>query len=273
MGKLIVIGIIAAVAVFAITNMSSLNFGGSDNAGLKVAEATNSASAQAGKLIGVFDAVNPHSVPVNPPQTTSGAAPNTASDASPNTGGSIPEIVSPADTAVKDAYNWMVYYATESGVDSQHKYIEAANTLKEEWSPRYKSARVEYNKLSHHVEFSKKTAEEYFAIQRGLTDQIQNPESRAKSREADQMEIEVYQKWAEQADKTVLMAYKIMQDLEDMDVIIAKTNLSAHFAALNSSAQTLPASMTALHEELNYFRQASQDINATFRAGSFEESQ
>ncbi len=260
MGRLIVIGVIAAALVFALTNLGLFNRGDSDNPGFRVAEASSKASAQAGKLIRVFDSVNPHSVPVNPPGPGSDATPNPGGGA----GAIIPEIVSPADTAVKDAYNWMVYYANQSAVDSQHKYIEAASALKNEWEPRYNAARQEYNKLNHQVEFSKKTADEYFGIQRGLTDEIQDAEVQSQLRESDRLESDVYDRWAEQADKTVLMAYEIMQDLEDMDVIIAKTNLSAHFAALNSSVQTLPASMTALHEELNYFRQASQDINATF---------
>ena len=264
MGRVIFIGIIVAAAVFLLTNMGLLNRGDSDNPGLKVAEATTNASAQAGKLISVFDSVNPHSIPVSPPGATSGAASNESSEPADDANGNIPENASPADTAVKDAYSWMLYYANQSGVDSQHKYIEAASALREEWAPRYKAARAEYNKLNHQVEFSKETANEYFATQKGLTDQIQNPDLKSQLRESDRQEREVYTKWAEQADRTVLMAYKIMQDLEDMDVIIAKTNLSAHFAALNSSAQTLPTSMMALHEELDYFRQASQDINATF---------
>ena len=264
MGRIILIAIIATAGVFLLTNLGLFNRGGADNPGLKVAEATSNASVQAGKLIRVFDSVNPHSIPVSPPgnnsDTTSGKPPEPAAAEGEN----IPEITSPADTAVKDAYNWMVYYANQSGVDSQHKYIEAANTLREEWEPRYKASRVEYNKLNHQVEFSKETAEEYFAIQKELTDQIQEPELKEQLRKSDLQEKEVYRKWAEQADKTVLMAYKIMQDLEDMNVVIAKTNLSAHFAALNSSTQTLPTSMMALHQELDYFRQATQDINSTF---------
>ena len=264
MGRLIVFGVIAAAVIFALTNpgviTGLLNGGGSDNPGFKVAEASSNASSQAEKLIRVFDSVNPHSVPVNPPQSGAGAttAPTGGS------GGNSPESISPADTAVKEAYNWMVYYANQSGVDSQSKFIEAANSLKDEWEPRYKAARFEYNKLNEQVEFSKRTAEEYFGVQKGLTDQIQDATLKAQYRESDLLEREVFDRWTEQADKTVLKAYEIMQDLEDMDVIIAKTNLSAHFATLNLSTQTLPTSMLALHEELDHFRQASQEINATF---------
>lgn len=261
MTRLVLIGIIVAAAVFAITNTGL--FSRSDNPGQKIVEATNDASAQAGNLIRVFDAVNPHSVDVSAPTGASDAS-NAVASPDRDVSANIPEIASPADTAVKDAYSWMLYYATESGLDSQNKYIEAANNLRKEWEPRYKAARVEYNKLNHQVEFSKKTANEYFAIQKGLTDQVQDSDLKAQLRESDQQERQVYEIWVEQAEKTVLMAYEIMQDLEDMDVIIAKTNLSAHFAALNTSAQTLPTSMMALHEELDYFRKASQDINSTF---------
>lgn len=262
MAKVIVIGLIAAIAVFAITNAGLLNRGTTDNPGFKVAEATSKTSAQAGRLIQVFDSVNPHSAPVSAPGGTTTSNPPQEPSSEGNAG--TTDYVSPADTAVKDAYGWMVYYANESGVDSQNEYIKAASTLREEWEPRYRLARSEYNKLNHQVEYAKKTADEYFDVQAELTNQIQDQALKDQLRKSDLQEKEVYRSWAEQADKTVLKAYEIMQDLEDMDVIIAKTNLSAHFAALNSSAQTLPASMKALHEELDYFRQASQDINSTF---------
>ena len=239
MGRLIVIGVIAAALVFALTNLGLFNRGNSDNPGFRVAEASSNASAHAGKLIRVFDSVNPHSVPVNPPGPGSDAAPNPAGDV----GANIPEIVSPADTAVKDAYNWMVYYANQSAVDSQHKYIEAASALKNEWEPRYNAARQEYNKLNHQVEFSKKTADEYFAIQRGLTDEIQDAEVQSQLRESDRLESDVYDRWAEQADKTVLM--EIMQDLEDMDVIMQK-QICRHTCRTKLECANLPASMTAL---------------------------
>ena len=263
-GRFILGGIVVSIIVFAFANSGCLtgflDGGNSDNLGLKVAEASSDASAQAEKLISVFDSVNPHS------DTLRAAGGN--SDASPvpsdGVSGNNSEIAGSSDTAVKDAYNWMVYYATQTGVDSQSNFIAAAESLKEEWEPRYKSARAEYNKLNEQVEASKNTAEEYFTVQKGLTDQIQDPSLKAQYQASDQMEKAVFTKWAEQADRTVLKAYEIMQDLEDMDVIIAKTNLSAHFATLNLSTQTLPTSMLALHEELDHFRQASQEINATF---------
>ena len=91
MGRLIVIGVIAAALVFALTNLGLFNRGDSDNPGFRVAEASSNASAQAGKLIRVFDSVNPHSVPVNPPGPGSDAAPNPGG----GVGAIIPEIVSP----------------------------------------------------------------------------------------------------------------------------------------------------------------------------------
>ncbi len=264
MGRFILGGVVVAVLVFVFANSGCftgfLDGGRSDNLGLKVAEASSDASAQAEKLIGVFDSVNPHSDTLNAPSGNTEASPVPSGGASGNNS----EIASSSDTAVKDAYNWMVYYASQTGVDSQSNFIAAADSLREEWEPRYKSARAEYNKLNEQVEASKETAEEYFTVQRGLTDQIQDTALKAQYRASDQVEREVFRKWAEQADKTVLKAYEIMQDLEDMDVIIAKTNLSAHFATLNLSTQTLPTSMLALHEELDHFRRASQEINATF---------
>ena len=55
-----------------------------------------------------------------------------------------------------------------------------------------------------------------------------------------------------------------MLDLHDMNVIITKQRLSAHFAALYEDFQEIPPAITLLHEELDRFRQESEKIQQTF---------
>ena len=263
MARIIVIGVIVTIAVFVITNLGLFNRGDADNPGQRLVEATTQTNNQAGRLAEVFNSVNPHSeVPADTPTDGSGTTDDDDVEDRGTTAAS-----SPTDTAVRDAYSWMVYYANQSGVDSQQEYIKAAGLLREEWEPRYRSAREEYNKLQHQVDFTRKSADEYFSVQSDLTARIKDSELKLQMEKIDREERGVYRTWEERADSTVRVAANLMQDLEDMDVVIAKTNLSAHFAALTSSTQTLPANMKALHEELEYFRQATQDIHATFGIG------
>ena len=55
-----------------------------------------------------------------------------------------------------------------------------------------------------------------------------------------------------------------MVELHDMNIIITKQSLSAHFAALYEDFQTIPPAITLLHQELDRFRQESDRIQLTF---------
>ena len=101
-------------------------------------------------------------------------------------------------------------------------------------------------------------------MQEKLTAQISNPEDRSRASGIDAAEREVYLDLERQAFKTLGQAQTIMLDLHDMNVIITKQSLSAHFAALYDDFHTIPPAITLLHEELRRFREESDRIHQTF---------
>ena len=81
-------------------------------------------------------------------------------------------------------------------------------------------------------------------------------------------EREVYLNWRAQAHSTLARARLIKQDLDDLNVLITKLELSANFAALYQDFQELPTSLLTLHAEIDKFREESEMINQTFGAGA-----
>lgn len=170
---------------------------------------------------------------------------------------------SPHGSEVQAAYAMMTYYAQEGNV-SNDEFVMAAKELKDAWTPAFEQAFDDYNELISRIRIAKSTAEEYFQQQSDLTAEVNREDFRKELELKDQLEREVFEKWAFKADKIATAAYEMMRDMEDVDIFIAKTNLSAHFAALQSSTSTLPASMEQLHLQLDEFREATRELNDTF---------
>ena len=78
----------------------------------------------------------------------------------------------------------------------------------------------------------------------------------------------MYLNWRAQAHSTLARARLIKQDLDDLNVVITKLELSANFAALYQDFQELPTSLLTLHAEIDRFREESEVINQTFGAGA-----
>ena len=167
--------------------------------------------------------------------------------------------------AVRDAIEYLNRLQTEME-PTQTQYIQAVEQLQRAWEPRYQRAVEEYKRFAYRIDHADLMANEYFDVQKNLTAQIVNKEDKARAHEIDLREAEVYLDWREQAFKTLGQAQLIMYDLNDMNVIITKQRLSAHFAALYEDFQAIPPAITLLHEELARFREESDRIQQTFGA-------
>ena len=144
------------------------------------------------------------------------------------------------------------------------EYIQAVEQLQHAWTPRYQRAVQEYKRFAYRIDHADSMAQDYFEIQENLTSNIRNPQDRRRSQHIDAAEREVYLDWRDQAFRTLGQAQAIMSDLHDMNIIITKQSLSAHFAALYEDFHTIPPAITMLHEELARFRQESDRIQQTF---------
>ena len=205
--------------------------------------------------------------PGNPQETTAGTTTGTVEgDPLPSP---TPDKYAPYEPAsahaVKDAIEYLNRLQTEME-PTQTQYILAVKQLQRAWEPRYERAVDEYKRFAYRIDHADLMANEYFDVQKKLTAQIVNSKDKARAKEIDLREAEVYLDWREQAFKTLGQAQLIMYDLNDMNVIITKQRLSAHFAALYEDFQAIPPAISLLHEELARFREESDRIQQTFGA-------
>ena len=253
-------------------------FGGGPNEATRLVEATERTNNKAGNLNESFTDI----IPPAPGRTPSAyrppmgalpaaAGPNTTQPGDGAPGQTAPEPTPdhyveyehPSEHAVRDAMEYLHRLQTELE-PSQTEYIQAVEQLQRAWAPRYNRAVEEYKRFAYRIDQADAMAGEYFEVQEKLTAQITNPEDRNRATGIDAAEREVYLDWRDQAFRTLGQAQTIMLDLHDMNVIITKQSLSAHFAALYDDFHTIPPAITLLHEELQRFREESERIHQTF---------
>ena len=169
----------------------------------------------------------------------------------------------PSEHAVRDAMEYLNRMRTETQ-PTQTEYIQAVEQLQRTWTPRYQRANEEFKRFARKIDHADEMAKEYFQVQERLTAQIASSESQGRARNIDAVEREVYLDWRDQAFRTLGQARLIMLDLHDMNLIITKQSLSAHFAALYEEFQNIPPEITMLHKELAKFREESNRIQQTF---------
>ena len=168
-----------------------------------------------------------------------------------------------SEHAVQEAMEFLHRMQTEME-PTQTEYIHAVDQLQRAWNPRYVRAVEEFKRFAKRIDHADAMAQEYFTVQQSLTAQIASPKDRRRAEAIDAAEREVYLDWRDQAFRTLGQAKMIMLDLHDMNLIITKQSLSAHFAALYEEFQTIPPEITMLHEELDRFREESDKIQQTF---------
>ena len=130
--------------------------------------------------------------------------------------------------------------------------------------PSLPAAEEEHQRLAYRVEHADRAATRYFSAQSDLTGYIKNREERRRAEASDRAELEVYRQWRAQAHQTMNQADRIMDDLHDYDVLIAKGLLSANFASVYQDFLELPIAIRDLHQDLEQFRIRSEEIGATF---------
>ena len=279
---IIVAGILAFVAIgFPVAKAA---FGGGPNEATKLVEATDRTSNKAERLNRSFTDVIPPAPAQAPPQDrpqpapapypNTGSQPGAGAGPGPNqTAGQGPSpsptpdkyapYEHPSEHAVRDAIEYLATLQTELQ-PSRTEYIQAVENLQRAWTPRYQKAVEEYKRFAYRIDHADAMAGEYFAVQENLTSNLNSPSDRRRAQEIDAAEREVYLDWRDQAYKTLGQAQSIMTELHDMNIIITKQSLSAHFAALYEEFQAIPPAITLLHQELARFRAESERIHQTF---------
>ena len=286
---------LAAAALFVLYNVVPRGGDAVDqnDPGRLTVDAVNAASEQAGTMMDLFREMSPTGIKVyastasantaaNGVASAGGAAPAKVVDenAPPSEAGegaesqpeAAPDIwpsdayISETPSEVQKAYGLMRQYS-EQGELYSDKFAQAARDLREAWEPLYVQAHKEYKELNTRIELAKSAFTDYFEQKSALAAAMNDPEFRKRLRESDLREQETFDSWATQADNIAALAYDVMQDMQDVNMYITKTNLSAHFAALQSATGSLPASLKQLDIEIQRlqigdFRAATDELNS-----------
>ena len=292
---------LAVVAMFVLYNVVPR---GGDNAidensaAKLTVEATNAASEQVGTMMDLFREMSPtgskvYASTANANTAASGGAsangavpakvvnenapPSEAGEGAESQPEAAPDIwpsdayISETPSEVQKAYGLMKQYSDEGGVEND-KLVKAARDLREAWEPLYVQAHKDYKLLNSRIELAKSTSAGYFAQQSSLTSAINNDEFRKRMQESDRHEQEIFEAWVTKADDIAALAYDVMEDMQDVNIYITKTNLSAHFAALQSATGSLPTSLEQLELQLEDFVAATDELNLTLTGESAGQS-
>ena len=171
---------------------------------------------------------------------------------------------------VQQAFALMQRYSEEGNTDND-AFVMAARDLQASWEPLFRKAYTDYNEMNDRIALAKSTAGEYFAQQDRLTKEINDQQFRMEMMEHDRREHEVFTNWSGKADELAAAAYEMMLDMEDVNVFIAKAQLSAHFVALQKSTSQLPLSMEHLNGRLSEFRAATYDLTRSLESAPLDD--
>lgn len=144
-------------------------------------------------------------------------------------------------------------------------FVQAVERLAAAWEPRYAAANRDYKTFMQNLDEAEKLAQGYFRTQGELTGEIRDPELRRQAMASDARERELWVGWREQAGRLRSQAQAIKRDVDDMNLLIAKLQLSASFSGLQRLYVGLPPSLLQLEKDLVGFERERQRIVAAFQ--------
>ncbi len=166
--------------------------------------------------------------------------------------------------------------STPTSVDTQAQssdtvYVQRLEDLKGRWEPRYTAAIEDIERLEHRFSTATDRLEEYFAKQSGLTQDINDSSLRAQLQQRDSEERAAYGRWM--ANGTVLLTevHAMRQDLDDMNTVILKQELTVNMLGEYGAMREIPASVKALYDSLDDFRQQSDQLASDLSSRVFSQ--
>ena len=150
--------------------------------------------------------------------------------------------------------------AVEPSVPQRVAEIANLDDLLIEWRHRYEMAKMAYVKFDASIVNAKYRAAEYFAQQQALTDQMRDPDNKARARMEDEAEMALYLQWEVRADSALKLADKIGIQLDDMDANLKKMELRSDFVFDTTAFTEVPGAIAELDQHLFDFQLASENI-------------
>ena len=148
----------------------------------------------------------------------------------------------------------------EADVKSEAWYIHRAESLVDRWGPRYAAAIDDIHKFEHRFRTTEDRLKEYFQEQSDITESVNSSDLRAELQNRDAEERAAYERWAEEGWELLVQAQEMREDLDDMDAVIRKQQLTVDMLSQYSEASSIPHSVKNLHASLSHFRKQSDEL-------------
>ena len=153
----------------------------------------------------------------------------------------------------------------ELQIEEKSEYVRSVEELRDRWTPRFVQVSEDYGKLLNRVEYAKEKANLYFENQFYLTSTIRDSNLRATFESRDNEEYSTFLAWEAQIERLLGEASNMMDSFTDMDTIIQKQIMSAHFADLSELfIVETPQSLQRLSADIEGFRQQSELLYRVF---------
>ena len=149
--------------------------------------------------------------------------------------------------------------------EEKSEYVRSVEELRDGWTPRFLQVTEDYGKLLNRVDYAREKANLYFENQFYLTSTIRDASLRATFESRDNEEYSTFLSWEAQIERLLTEASDMIDSFTDMDTIIQKQIMSAHFADLSELfIIETPQSLQRLSADIEGFRQQSELLYGVF---------
>ena len=148
----------------------------------------------------------------------------------------------------------------QSHLEDSAWYVVRIEDISGRWEPAYSAAKADIKRFKHRFRTAEDRLSEYFDEQRELTGSVSDSALRAELRLRDSEERRAYTRWTEEGRKLLSRALAIERELDDMDVVIRKQQLTVSMLSEYSRASSIPRSAQSLHRALGEFRLQSDEL-------------
>ena len=162
--------------------------------------------------------------------------------------------------------------ATVTGPRPGEWYVRRVEDLTNRWGPRYAAAIADIDTFESRFMTTRDRLDEYFEKQSEITATVNDHNLRAELENRDKEERVAYSRWIDDGSRLLSQARNMRADLDDMDAVIRKQQLTVNMLSEYNSVRSIPNSVNSLHVSLGDFRrqsdQLAQDLSSqVFSAG------
>ena len=149
---------------------------------------------------------------------------------------------------------------TRETVDPDAWYVRRIETLVDRWEPGYSAAKADIGRFEHRFSTTQDRLREYFVEQGELTESVHDSSLRARLKRRDSEEREAYDRWTAEGSELLTRALAMGRELDDMDVVIRKQQLTVTMLSQYTTGSSIPSSAENLHASLSEFRVQSDQL-------------